>query len=420
MLKDLCLETEKRRILRAKKDLKNFDFLYRKYFPKINNFVFYRVENEAIRNDIVSNVFFKAMKKLTFFRFINSRKCSFSSWLFRIAVNEINQYYRNLKRENKIMEMSLANPQTNSELDYDLVKEKMKNLSEKYRKKIGLEDQYGVLIEKVVKDGPVQKAGMQDDDVILKIGEDKVYTSDQVSQMLNYLKPEQQVKITIFRDKEYKTFDVILGEKKIPPFEFDTSGIEFLHDIPENVFVYKYDEKNGKWIGIQPKELNEQLLKTYNLENGVLIEKVFENTPAEDAGLLAGDVITHINDQIMENTKGIIKLIQSKEIDDEIDIAIKRGTELKIIKTKIGKRHDLHSDQKVEVSFDEGDVRIMIDGDEELLLDLGDLKELDKLKELQYLKGEKMEHFNEQMEKLGEKLKDIKIDIKKTSESKDI
>ncbi len=296
----------------------------------------------------------------------------------------------------------------------------MQNLSEKYRKKIGLEDHYGVLIEKVVKDGPVQKAGMQNKDIILKIGEDKVYTSDQISQMLNYLKPEQQIKITAFRDKEYKTFDVILGEKEIPSFEFDTSGMEFLRDIPENIFVYKYDDKNGKWIGIQPKELNEQLLKTYNLENGVLIEKVFEDTPAEDAGLLAGDIITHINDQIMENTKGIIKLIQSKEIDDEIDIAIKRGTELKIIKTKIGKRQDLHSDQKVEVSFDEGDVRIMIDGDEELLLDLGDLKELEKLKELQFLKGEKMELFNEKMEKLGEKLKDIKIDIIEKSKSKDI
>ena len=129
MLKDLCLESEKKKILRAKKDLKDIDFLYRKYFPKVNNFVFYRVENETIRNDIVSNVFFKAMKKLTFFRFIDSRKCSFSSWLFRIAVNEINQYYRNLKRENQIIEMSSTNPRTSTELDYELVKEKMKNLS---------------------------------------------------------------------------------------------------------------------------------------------------------------------------------------------------------------------------------------------------------------------------------------------------
>ena len=294
----------------------------------------------------------------------------------------------------------------------------MQNLSEKLRKKIGLDDQYGVLIEKVVKDGPVHKAGMQDNDIILKIGEDKVYTSDQISKMLNYLKPEQHVKITVFRDKEYITLDVILGEKEISSHGFYDADIEF--DIPENVFVYKYDHEKVKWIGIQPKELNEQLLKTYNLENGVLIERVFEDAPAEDAGLLAGDIITHINDQKIENTKSLIKFIQSKEIDEEIDIAIKRGTELKIIKTKIGKREDFISDEKVEVSIDEGDVRIMIDGDEELLLDLGHLEELEKLKELQYLEGEKMEHFKEQMEKLGEKLKDIKIDIKKTSESKDI
>ena len=131
-------------------------------------------------------------------------------------------------------------------------------------------------------------------------------------------------------------------------------------------------------------------------------------------------LVTHINDQIMENTKGIIKLIQSKEIDDEIDIAIKRGTELKIIKTKICKRKDFFSDEKVEVSFDEGDVKIIIDGDEEFLLDLGDLKELEKPKELQYLKGEKMELLNEKMEKLSEKLKDIKIDFIKKRESRDI
>jgi len=132
------LESEKKRILRAKKDLKDFDFLYRKYFPKINNFVFHRVESEAIRNDVVSNVFYKAMNKLSFFRFIDSRKCSFSAWLYRIAVNEVNQYYRNLKRENRMIEMSLANPQTNSELNYELVREKMKLLSSEDQNLIAL------------------------------------------------------------------------------------------------------------------------------------------------------------------------------------------------------------------------------------------------------------------------------------------
>ena len=70
----------------------------------MNNFIFHRVNDEAVRNEIVSNVFFKAMKHISLFRFLDSRKCSFSSWLYRIAVNEVNQFYRNVKRENKIRE----------------------------------------------------------------------------------------------------------------------------------------------------------------------------------------------------------------------------------------------------------------------------------------------------------------------------
>lgn len=135
------MEAEKKIILKAKKDIKAFDYLYRKYFPKINNFVFHRVNGEAEKNDIVSNVFFKAMKRLPLYRFKDSShargrsfgNCVFSSWLFKIAVNEINQYYRNVKREEKIRNDLKNNPQpvsqTHNETDFDIVKEKMRSLS---------------------------------------------------------------------------------------------------------------------------------------------------------------------------------------------------------------------------------------------------------------------------------------------------
>ena len=127
------MESEKKIILKAKKDIKAFDYLYRKYFPKINNFVFHRVNEEANKNDIVSNVFFKAMKRLPLYRFKNPRNCAFSSWLFKIAVNEINQYYRNIKQEEKIKNNLKNNPQpvsqTHNETDFDIVKEKMRSLS---------------------------------------------------------------------------------------------------------------------------------------------------------------------------------------------------------------------------------------------------------------------------------------------------
>ncbi len=97
--------TEKELVRRARKDVGAFEELYQMYYPKINNFVYHRVQDEATRNEIVSNIFFKMMKNLPKFRFLNQRKSSFSSWLYRIAISEINQYFRDQQRERKIREM---------------------------------------------------------------------------------------------------------------------------------------------------------------------------------------------------------------------------------------------------------------------------------------------------------------------------
>ena len=121
------MDTERNSIIRAKKDLQEFDYLYRKYYPIMNNFIFHRVNDEAVRNEIVSNVFFKAMKRLSLFRFLDSRKCSFSSWLYRIAVNEVNQFYRNMKRENNIRESVKWNTVEGEDIqfNYDVIQRKI-------------------------------------------------------------------------------------------------------------------------------------------------------------------------------------------------------------------------------------------------------------------------------------------------------
>ena len=93
---------EREMIIKAKKDINQFDYLYSKYYPKINNFVYHRVKEESVRNEIVSNVFFKAMKKLSIFRFYDSRNSGFSSWLYRIALSELSQYFYERKREKRI------------------------------------------------------------------------------------------------------------------------------------------------------------------------------------------------------------------------------------------------------------------------------------------------------------------------------
>jgi len=134
------LDQERKRVIRAKQDLSEFDYLYRKYFPMINNFAFHRVNNESDRREIVSNVFFKAMKKISLFQYLDSRRCSFSAWLYRIAVNEINQYYRNQKRGDKLVEIYQFNQVEGTEMgiSYDLVKQKLEEIPPDERNLVAL------------------------------------------------------------------------------------------------------------------------------------------------------------------------------------------------------------------------------------------------------------------------------------------
>jgi len=124
------LDKEREMILKAKKDINAFDVLYDKYYPKINSFIFHRVKEESVRNEIVSNVFFKAMKKLAIFRFYDSHNCGFSSWLYRIALSELSQYFYERKREKRIHDNFEWNLPTGTsfELDFSLVEKFRKNL----------------------------------------------------------------------------------------------------------------------------------------------------------------------------------------------------------------------------------------------------------------------------------------------------
>ncbi len=297
----------------------------------------------------------------------------------------------------------------------------LEELSEKQINKMELQDNFGVYITKVVEDGPVAKAGIKNGDVLLSIDKEKIYTADQVTKMLQVYKPEQKVNVRIFRDKKYMNYDVILGEKEVSKWN-GLEGLFYDMSKPENTFVYKYDDHNNKWIGILPKDLNEQLLKTYKIDNGVMIEKVIEGTPSEKAGLMAGDIILKMNDTLIENTKDIHKAVQAVESGEEIKIDLLREGKNKTIKVKVVEREDFYKESKVEVSFDGGDIKVWVDGKEDKIINLSNsLNGLEALKSLQnlefYFSDEDRKEFEEQMEGIQEDLKDIEIEMEYIEDS---
>jgi len=89
------INDEESLILKSQADSEAFRPLYEKYFKRIFLFVHHRVGDKALTADITSQVFLKALLNINKFSF---RGLPFSAWLFRIALNECNDFFRKNKR----------------------------------------------------------------------------------------------------------------------------------------------------------------------------------------------------------------------------------------------------------------------------------------------------------------------------------
>jgi RNA polymerase sigma-70 factor (ECF subfamily) len=90
------LVEEKSIIEKSQNDPAHFRPLYEKYFKRIFLFVHRRVGDKSTTADITSQIFLKA---LTNIKKYEARGLPFSSWLFRIALNECNSFFRKTKRD---------------------------------------------------------------------------------------------------------------------------------------------------------------------------------------------------------------------------------------------------------------------------------------------------------------------------------
>lgn len=89
----------------ARKDPGRFGILYEKYYRQIFVFVFRRTGDEDLAGDIVSDTFLKALVALPKYE---AKGLPFSAWLFRIALNEVNMFYRKSSRE-RVISMDQTN-----------------------------------------------------------------------------------------------------------------------------------------------------------------------------------------------------------------------------------------------------------------------------------------------------------------------
>lgn len=80
--------------IKAVDDIEAFNELYDYYFPRVYNFLFARLKDTTSTDDVISEVFIKVFNNLSKY---NGQRGSFSTWLFRIAINQSTDYLRKIQ-----------------------------------------------------------------------------------------------------------------------------------------------------------------------------------------------------------------------------------------------------------------------------------------------------------------------------------
>ena len=147
-------EQEKALIEQCHADPASFGQVFDRWYKPVFGYIMRRTGNYDVSKDIAAETFLKAFLKINNFQW---RGVSLSSWLYRIATNEINQYYRSSKYKPQSLQQLLENPQMEKLLhqesgderevlqnelkahnDYNLIRVNLLQLDIKYQEVIAL------------------------------------------------------------------------------------------------------------------------------------------------------------------------------------------------------------------------------------------------------------------------------------------
>jgi serine protease Do len=165
-------------------------------------------------------------------------------------------------------------------------------------RELKLKEEYGVEITRVEDDSAAAKAGLKVGDVVQEYQGQRVEGMEQFIRLVRETPAGREVKLTISRNGVTQTVPVVMGSQHGPALF--AHGGDWL-DMPSMPLVQPPDVPriftawSSSMLGIEAEGLNEQLGDYFGVKDGVLVRSVAKGSPAEKAGLKAGDVLLKVD-----------------------------------------------------------------------------------------------------------------------------
>jgi serine protease Do len=287
-------------------------------------------------------------------------------------------------------------------------------------RELKLPGEYGAIVQDVREGSPAAKAGLEKGDVILQFAGERVRSVAELRRLVQETPPGRKVSIEISRGGRTQTLSAEISqgpeEKWMSHFEMPNVEIPPVH-VPN--FDFNMMFAGGPRLGISADELTPQLASYFGVSQGkgVLVREVEKDTPAEKAGLKAGDVIVKINDAEIASVADVREALRKNSDEKrQVTLTIVRDRKEQTLNVQLEPAHELLGPNRVTELRDLG-----INQQEMMRLKdeaLAQAREIQKNSQLMRLQKEKirqevdraMQQHRKDLEQLRKNHKQIRLE----------
>jgi len=182
-------------------------------------------------------------------------------------------------------------------------------LTPELAKSFGAKGDKGVLIADVVQDSPANKAGLQAGDIIIEFDGKKIEAPADLQRAAGLTSPGKTAHVKIWRDKTERQVQITIAEA------------------PDERQALRSATRGKSLLGLDVRPITPELARQLGLRNaeGVLVARVEDESPANEAGIQRGDVIREINRQRIKGLGDFERLTRDLKPGDRVTVLLQRG-----------------------------------------------------------------------------------------------
>jgi serine protease Do len=209
----------------------------------------------------------------------------------------------------------------------------------------------GIAVTRVVDDSPAERAGVRKGDIIVSLNDRTINSSTELMNEVRAARTGQRVALEIFRDGARRTLSVTLGTRPDDD-DFEVRGPE-PPEPPEPPLAPRAERRgvdlsDAPWmfstmgrgrLGVRVETVSADLGEALGTPSGgALIIEVLDDTPAERAGLKAGDVIVRLEDVRIDDAGELTDALRERDAGP-VAITVSRRGSSRTLTATLQERH---------------------------------------------------------------------------------